>query len=175
MSENRNKQGGGALIWIVILACIFYSCKDDSDNSSKVSNKVNEVVEETKENVKKNKIVQEDYKKKFSETATIFYNTYLTYFGEDFSIEDEPFENGKYIGEYGEQYYELGILLDDMCYYYENIDDYDDRYEMLDELELTMHSYVHNICQMMILVYDRSPSEYEETLFFLEYNDYIIC
>ena len=114
--------------------------------------------------------IEDENQKNFIVASTQFYNLYLDYFGENYSIDNEPFENGRYKNE--EKYKELALILDDMCRYYEVIEKKDDRYEVLRALDYSMYDYIYNVAQMIIFI---DGKRYDEEKFYLEYSDYIVC
>lgn len=170
-NENKNKGGClGIIFFVIILVFVFKSCNvDSSDEVSDVDMGTN-----TRENVESNLWGDnsKQYKIKFEETGKEFYDTYMNYFGENFSIDDEPFKYGKYKGKNREKYKHLEKILEDMCFYYENIEDKDDRYDALASLELKTYDYVRSVIQMIILLEDR---RYDNKKFWIEYSDFIIC
>jgi hypothetical protein len=159
-------------ITIMLLAFAITGCSSDVQNTS-----IKDTVDDIAETAEKaaNNLTKDDTtenQEKFLDAADKFYDTYMEYFGENFSIDDEPFEYGEYKGDNQEKYYELAAILDDMCKYYGGIKKQSDRYDALDELPLKMYDYTYNVRQMMALI--EGTSKYDEEKFTIEYSDYIV-
>ena len=171
-TNNQNSKGGGCLgvvVLIVIFAFIIKSCGGNSNNDDK-----KDVTENT--TTEKSIVFQRDNsatnQKKFIKAGKKFYDMYLGYFGEDFSIEDEPFKGGKYKGKNREKYKDLASVLDEMCMYYNGIEKRSDRYDALGELDFSTYDYIYNVRQMTLLIEDNN--KYENEKLTVEYSDYII-
>lgn len=173
MSNNNQKSNGGGcfgfILFVIILMFVIKGCgsgnlsKDGGDNASKKT---------TEKTLDSKKDTSEENQKKFLESGNKFYNMYMDYFGEDFSIDDEPFEYGEYKGDNEEKYRDLAEVLDDMCVYYSGIKKQGDRYDVLEELPLSMYDYTYNVRQMMTLIDD--VKKYDDEKFTIEYSDYIV-
>lgn len=194
-NDNQNSSGGGCfgfIVVIVIVAFFIRGCvsnsKDDTskntiekqqnDSSKDVTKKQDDVIKNVTKKIqeKSNSITKKDSseenQKKFIEAENKFYDMYIECFGNDFSIADEPFENGEYKGNNRKKYKKLAKVLDDMCMYYKGIKKKSDRYDTLGDLHLHMYDYIYNVRQMLMLIED--VNKYEDEEFILEYSDYIV-
>lgn len=178
-TENGNEHSKCLVVFLLAMIFSFVGCGNDSvlDEILSESNSDISIEREVESGKKKGK--SEEYQEKFIEAAREFYVTYLDYFGSEFSFDQEPFRNGEYVGENREKYNELAQIIEDMCLYYENIEDEDDRFDSLGELGLReqeefgdcrIFSYLYNIRQMIALI--EGTDAYASEMFVIEYNEY---